>query len=74
MEWVFLPRLGFLAALITQAFIFSAYHILPFPNSVFLLIMGIIFGLGYIWSGSLLTPVIAHLIENGVPILVFLLR
>jgi len=36
--------------------------------------MGIFFGLGYLWGGSLLTPVLAHLITNGLPVLVFLVR
>jgi membrane protease YdiL (CAAX protease family) len=66
--------LGTILVLIVQAFVFSAYHLFPLQNSVFLFIMGIVFGLGYLWSGSLLTPVLAHLIENGVPILIFLLR
>ena len=65
---------GTILVLIVQAFVFSAYHLFPLQNSVFLFIMGIVFGLGYLWHGSLLTPVLAHLIENGVPILVFLLR
>jgi membrane protease YdiL (CAAX protease family) len=65
---------GIILALIAQAFIFSIYHLLPLQNSVFLFIMGVVFGLGYLWSGSLLTPVLAHLIENGVPILVLLIR
>jgi membrane protease YdiL (CAAX protease family) len=50
------------------------YHLFPLKNSVFLFIMGIVFGLGYLWSGSLLTPVLAHLITNGVPILIYLIR
>jgi membrane protease YdiL (CAAX protease family) len=66
--------LGTILVLIVQAFVFSAYHLFPLQNSVFLFIMGIVFGLGYLWSGSLFTPVLAHLIENGVPILIFLIR
>jgi len=41
---------------------------------VLLFFMGILFGLGYLWSGSLLTPVIAHLIENGAGAAVFLYK
>jgi membrane protease YdiL (CAAX protease family) len=66
--------LGFTIALILQSFIFTAYHFFPLQNSLLLFIMGIFFGLGYLWSGSLLTPVLAHLIENGIPALIFLVR
>jgi len=66
--------LGIILALIAQSFIFTIYHFFPLQNSVFLFIMGIFFGLGYLWSRSLLTPVLAHLIENGVPILIYLIR
>jgi membrane protease YdiL (CAAX protease family) len=65
--------LGVALALIVQAFIFTIYHFFPFQNSVLLFVMGIFFGLGYLWSGSLLTPILAHLIENGVPSLRFLI-
>ena len=66
--------LGFTIALIAQSFIFTVYHFFPLQNSLLLFIMGIFFGLGYLWSGSLLTPVLAHLIENGIPALIFLIR
>ncbi len=65
-------HLGVLLAVIIHAILFSAYHFFPLQNSVLLFIMGILFGVGYLWSGSLLTPVLAHLIENGVPIVVLL--
>jgi membrane protease YdiL (CAAX protease family) len=65
---------GVVLALVIQSCIFTAYHFFPLQNSVLLFIMGIFFGIGYLWSGSLLTPVLAHLIENGVPALIFLIR
>ena len=65
---------GVIVALILQSIIFTLYHFFPLQNAVLLFCMGIFFGLGYLWSGSLLTPVLAHLIENGLPVLVFLVR
>ena len=67
-------RLGLVAALILQSLVFTLYHFFPLQNSVLLFCMGIFFALGYWWSGSLLTPVIAHLIENGLGSAVFLAR
>ena len=58
-------RIGIIAALFVQSLVFSAYHFFPFQNSVLLFIMGIFWGLGYLWSRSLLTPVLAHLLLNG---------
>ena len=65
---------GHILALAVQSIIFTLYHFFPLQNAVLLFCMGIFFGLGYLWSGSLLTPVLAHLIENGLPVLVFLVR
>lgn len=67
-------RLGMVAALILQSLVFTLYHFFPLQNSVLLFCMGIFFALGYCWSGSLLTPVVAHLIENGLGSAVFLVR
>ena len=69
-----LDNCGIVAALLIQSFVFTVYHFFPLQNSLLLFVMGIFFGLGYLWSGSLLTPVLAHLIENGVPALIFLFR
>ena len=65
---------GAVVALFIQSVVFTIYHFFPLQNSLLLFIMGIFFGLGYLWSGSLLTPVLAHLIENGLPALIFLVR
>jgi membrane protease YdiL (CAAX protease family) len=65
---------GIILALVVQSFIFTVYHFFPLQNTVLLFFMGIFFGLGYLWSGSLLTPVLAHLTVNGLPVLVFLVR
>ena len=67
-------RLGLVVALILQSLVFTLYHFFPLQNSVLLFFMGIFFALGYLWSGSLLTPVIAHLIENGAGSAVFLIK
>ena len=69
-----LDNCGVVAALFIQSFVFTVYHFFPLQNSLLLFVMGIFFGLGYLWSGSLLTPVLAHLIENGLPALIFLIR
>jgi hypothetical protein len=65
---------GTVVALFIQSVVFTIYHFFPLQNSLLLFVMGIFFGLGYLWSGSLLTPVLAHLIENGLPALIFLIR
>jgi membrane protease YdiL (CAAX protease family) len=66
--------LGIVLAVVVQALIFTVYHFFPLQNSVLLFMMGIFFALGYLWSGSLLTPVLAHLIGNGLPALLFFIR
>lgn len=66
--------LGIVLAVVVQSLIFTVYHFFPLQNSVLLFMMGIFFALGYLWSGSLLTPVLAHLIGNGLPALLFLIR
>ncbi len=65
---------GILLAIVLQSLMFTLYHFFPLQNSLLLFFMGILFGLGYVWSGSLITPVIAHLIENGAGVVVFLLK
>jgi len=67
-------HLGVFLAVICQSLIFTVYHFFPLQNSLLLFIMGIFFGIGYLWSGSLFTPLLAHLIENGVPGLALLIR
>lgn len=66
--------LGVFLAVICQSLIFTIYHFFPLQNALLLFIMGIFFGVGYLWSGSLLTPVLAHFIENAIPVLAFLIR
>ena len=66
--------LGVVLAVVVQSFIFTVYHFFPLQNSVLLFMMGIFFALGYLWSGSLITPVLAHLIGNGLPSFLFLIR
>ena len=66
--------LGVVLAVVVQSLIFTVYHFFPLQNSVLLFMMGIFFALGYLWSGSLITPVLAHLTVNGSPALLFLIR
>ena len=67
-------RRGMVFAVIVQSVIFTGYHFFPLQNWVLLFIMGILFALGYLWSGSLLTPVVAHLIENGTGVILYLVK
>ncbi len=67
-------RWGMVLAVIVQSVIFTGYHFFPLQNSVLLFIMGILFALGYLWSGSLLTPVVAHLIANGTGVIFYLVK
>ena len=67
-------RFGIAVSIILQSLIFTLYHFFPLQNSVLLFFMGIFFAFGYLWSGSLLTPVIAHLIENGAGSVYYLIR
>jgi membrane protease YdiL (CAAX protease family) len=67
-------RFSIAGTIILQSLIFTLYHFFPPQNSVLLFFMGIFFALGYRWSGSLLTPVIAHLIENGTGSVYYLVR
>jgi membrane protease YdiL (CAAX protease family) len=67
-------RYSLAVSIILQSLIFTVYHFFPLQNSVLLFCMGIFFALGYRWSGSLLTPVVAHLIENALGSAVFLAR
>jgi membrane protease YdiL (CAAX protease family) len=53
--------LGVALAVVVQSLVFTAYHFFPLQNSVLLFVMGIFFALGYLWSGSLLTPVLPWL-------------
>jgi membrane protease YdiL (CAAX protease family) len=57
--------MGFISALVLQSLIFTIYHFFPLQNAVLLFCMGLLFGLGYMWSRSLLTPILAHLLLNG---------
>ena len=67
-------RMTLVLALLLHSFIFTVYHLFPLQNSVLLFCMGILFGLGYLWSNSLLTPVLAHFIENATGVVLFLLN
>ncbi|HYG19620.1 MAG TPA: CPBP family intramembrane glutamic endopeptidase [Ohtaekwangia sp.] len=51
-------------AIWTSAIIFSAFH-LQFFGFFPRMLLGALFGYMYYWSGSLLMPVIAHFINNG---------
>ncbi|MFP4488457.1 MAG: CPBP family intramembrane glutamic endopeptidase [Bacteroidales bacterium] len=59
-------RSGHLAVLLT-AFIFSATH-LQFYGFLPRFVLGLAFGYMYLWSGSLWLPVLAHLVNNAIPV------
>lgn len=58
---------GHIAIWVT-AFIFSALH-LQFFGFVPRFILGLIFGYLFFWSGTLWIPVIAHFVNNAVPVI-----
>jgi membrane protease YdiL (CAAX protease family) len=59
-------RSGHLAVWFT-AFIFSAVHF-QFLGFIPRFILGLVFGYLYLWSGTLLLPIIAHFVNNAVPV------
>jgi len=64
--------LGAGTSLVVHSLVFTGYHLFPMQNSLLLFIMGIFFGMGYLWGGSLVTPIVAHLIVNGLPIILIM--
>lgn len=60
-------RSGNLAVMVTS-FLFSAIH-LQFYGFLPRLILGLIFGYLFLWSRNLWLPVIAHFLNNAVPVL-----
>lgn len=52
------------AAVWFVAFLFSAFH-LQFFGFVPRLLLGVTFGYLYLWSGNLIIPMLAHLVNNG---------
>lgn len=59
-------RSGHLAVLLT-AFIFSATH-LQFYGFLPRFVLGLAFGYMYLWSGSIWLPVLAHFVNNAIPV------
>lgn len=51
-----------------SAFIFSAFH-LQFYGFVPRMVLGLIFGYVFIWSGSLWIPIILHFVFNGMSVI-----
>jgi uncharacterized protein len=60
-------RSGHIAVWIT-AIIFSAIH-LQFLGFIPRLILGLSFGYLYLWSGTLWLPILAHFINNAIPVI-----
>jgi membrane protease YdiL (CAAX protease family) len=60
-------RLGTLAVLLT-AFLFSASH-LQFYGFLPRFVLGLGFGYIYLWTGSIWLPVLAHFINNLIPVI-----
>lgn len=59
----FLTGRGHLAIWIT-AFFFSAFH-LQFYGFLPRMLLGVLFGYLYYWSGNLIIPILAHFVNNG---------
>jgi membrane protease YdiL (CAAX protease family) len=62
------PLVGWTAALLIQAVAFALMHLPTNQLGIFFL-TGIVFGLSYRMSGSLLIPVIAHALLNVLAVL-----
>jgi membrane protease YdiL (CAAX protease family) len=61
-------------AILTTAILFSAMH-MQFYGFVPRMLLGIMLGYLYVWSGSLWLPILAHLVNNGAAvILTYLLK
>lgn len=58
-----------IAAVLVTAFIFSTLH-LQFYGFIPRFILGIVFGLLFLWSRSLWLPFIAHMVNNSVPVII----
>ncbi len=56
-------------AIFISAFIFSALH-LQFFGFLPRMLMGVLFGYLLVWSGSLWIPIIAHLTNNGMAVII----
>ena len=56
-------------AIILAAFLFGAVH-LQFYGLLPRMILGVMFGYLYLWTGTLWAPVIAHFLNNGAAVLV----
>ena len=53
--------------MLLTAFLFSATH-LQFYGFLPRLILGLTFGYMYLWSGSIWLPVLAHFVNNAIPV------
>jgi hypothetical protein len=51
-----------------SAFIFSAFH-LQFYGFVPRMVLGLLFGYLFVWSGSLWIPIVLHFIFNGISVI-----
>jgi membrane protease YdiL (CAAX protease family) len=60
-------------AIWTSAFLFSALH-MQFFGFVPRLLLGALFGYLYAWSGNLVVPMLAHMVNNGISVIVVYLH
>jgi len=58
--------------IVVAATIFSAIH-MQFQGFIPRLLLGMLFGYLYFWSGSLWAPIVAHLVNNGLAVMVYFL-
>lgn len=59
-------------AIFVTSFLFSALH-MQFFGFIPRLILGMLFGYLFVWSGNLWLPVIAHLVNNTIPVVAYYL-
>lgn len=60
------------AAIWISAILFSAFH-LQFFGFIPRLLLGVLFGYFYYWSGNILVPILAHITNNGVQLIMIFL-
>ncbi len=67
LKMIFVASKNIHVAVWISAFIFSAFH-LQFYGFVPRMLLGLLFGYIFIWSGSLWIPIILHFIFNGISV------
>jgi membrane protease YdiL (CAAX protease family) len=65
-------QVGVIAALVLASVAFGACHLLTWTYAIIAALIGLYLGLLWIWTGSLLTPMITHALYDFVALVYFL--